>query len=106
VKEESHQANGNNTDDTEDDNNTSLLSSPVLALGELVDDLVAGHERLDSGHYVGSGEIAFAKLKGDEEAASESGREGGLWRWEEQNKTEQLSLTRVGQLEFRRYVRV
>lgn len=54
-----------NTDDTENDNNTSLLSSPVLALGELVDDLVAGHERLDSGHYVGSGEIARGDMLAD-----------------------------------------
>jgi hypothetical protein len=54
-----------NTDDTENDNNTSLLRSPVLALGELVDDLVAGHERLDSGHYVGSGEIARGDMLAD-----------------------------------------
>jgi hypothetical protein len=27
-----------------------------------VDDLVAGHERLDSGHYVGSGEIASGDM--------------------------------------------
>lgn len=52
VKEETEKANGDNADDAEDDNNTSLLSSPVLALGELVGDRVAGHERLDSGHCV------------------------------------------------------
>jgi hypothetical protein len=30
-----------------------------------VDDLVAGHERLDSGHYVGSGEIARGNMLAD-----------------------------------------
>jgi hypothetical protein len=42
----------------------------------------------------------------DREKKTGQGYEVGLTRWEEQNKTEQLSLTRVGQLEFRRYVRV
>jgi hypothetical protein len=57
VKEKTDKADGDNTNDAEDNDNASLLRSPVLALGELVGDRVAGHERLDSGHCVRSGEI-------------------------------------------------
>lgn len=45
------------TDNAEDDHDTRLPGSPVLlALDELVDDLVAGDERLDGGHCVESGD--------------------------------------------------
>lgn len=37
-----------------------------MTLGKLVDDLVAGHERLDGGHCVWSGEIAKEDMLANE----------------------------------------